>query len=186
MFHTEQRKEGVIKEIIHEKFPKINITSTAARKYCNKYTKLKYLQSEWYSLMYESESEVAQSCPTLCDPVDCSPPGSSVHGVLQARILEWVAISFSRGSSRPRNRTHVSRIAGRRFNLWATREAPLMYGPLIYVWSPYIVYRWEIQPYMISLSCFEELSLNTSSNIISWCIFLMFAEFSWNFRIYNI
>ena len=43
----------------------------------------------------ESESEVAQSCPPLCDPVDCSPPGSSVHGILQARILEWVAISFS-------------------------------------------------------------------------------------------
>ena len=43
-----------------------------------------------------SESEVAQSCPTLFDPVDCSPPGSSVHGILQARILEWVAISFSR------------------------------------------------------------------------------------------
>ena len=46
-----------------------------------------------------SESEVAQSCPTLCDPVDCSLPGSSVHGILQARVLEWVAISFSRGSS---------------------------------------------------------------------------------------
>ena len=45
--------------------------------------------------------EVAQSCPTLCDPVDCSLPGFSVHGILQARILEWVAISFSRGSSRP-------------------------------------------------------------------------------------
>ena len=44
---------------------------------------------------------VAQSCPTLCDPVDCSPPGSSVHGILQARILEWVAILFSRGSSQP-------------------------------------------------------------------------------------
>ena len=45
----------------------------------------------------ESESEVTRSCPTLCDPVDCSPPGSSTHGILQARILEWVAISFSRG-----------------------------------------------------------------------------------------
>ena len=56
----------------------------------------------------QSESEVAQSCPTLCDPVDCSPPGSSIHGILQARILEWVAISFSRGSSRPRDGTHVS------------------------------------------------------------------------------
>ena len=46
----------------------------------------------------------AQSCPTLCDPVDCSPPGSSVYGILQARILEWVAIPFSRGSSQPRNK----------------------------------------------------------------------------------
>ena len=42
---------------------------------------------------------VAQSCPALCDPMDCSPPGSSVHGILQAEILEWIAISFSRGSS---------------------------------------------------------------------------------------
>ena len=47
----------------------------------------------------------AQSCPTLCDRVDCSPPGSSVRGILQARILEWVAVSFSRGSSRPRDQT---------------------------------------------------------------------------------
>ena len=53
-------------------------------------------------------SEVAQSCLTLCNPVDCSPPGSSVHRILQARILEWVAISFSRGSSQPRDRTQGS------------------------------------------------------------------------------
>ena len=58
-----------------------------------------------------------QSCPTLCDPIDCSLPGSSIQGILQARILEWVAISFSRGSSQPRNRTWVSRIAGRRFTV---------------------------------------------------------------------
>ena len=64
------------------------------------------------------------SCPTLCNPVDCSSPGSSVHEILQARILEWVAISFSRGSSQPVHQTQVSRIAGRRFNLWATGEAP--------------------------------------------------------------
>ena len=56
----------------------------------------------------ESESEVAQSCPNLCDPVDCSSPGSSVQGIFQARILEWVAISFSRGSSWPRDWTQVS------------------------------------------------------------------------------
>ena len=67
-------------------------------------------------------SEVAQSCPTLCNPMDCSLPGFSVHGILQARILEWVTISFSRGSSQPWDRTWVSRIGGRRFNLWATRE----------------------------------------------------------------
>ena len=45
----------------------------------------------------------SQSCPALCDPIDCSPPGSSVHGILQARTLEWVAISSSRGSSQPRD-----------------------------------------------------------------------------------
>ena len=108
---------------------------------------------------------VAQLSWTLCDPKNCSPPGSSVHGILQARILEWVAnlflqgifltqglnshllpcrqilyclsqqrsygwrilewvaISFSRGSSQPKDRTQVSCIAGRRFNLWITREA---------------------------------------------------------------
>ena len=43
----------------------------------------------------KSESEVAQSCPTLSDPMDCSPPGSSIHGIFQARVLEWVAIAFS-------------------------------------------------------------------------------------------
>ena len=59
------------------------------------------------------ESEVVQSCPTLCDPIDCCLPGSSVHGIFQARVLEWVAISFSRGSSQPRDRTWISHIAGR-------------------------------------------------------------------------
>ena len=63
-----------------------------------------------------------QSCPTLCDPMDCSPPGSSTHGFLHARILEWVAIPFSRGSSWPRDRTWVSCTAGRFFTIWATRE----------------------------------------------------------------
>ena len=53
----------------------------------------------------------AQSCPILCNPVDCGPPGSSVHGISQARILEWIAISFSRGSSRPKGQTQVSYIS---------------------------------------------------------------------------
>ena len=63
---------------------------------------------------------VAHSCPTLCNPVDSSPPGSSVHGILQGRILKWVAIPFSRGSSQPKDRTQVSSIAGRFFTVWAT------------------------------------------------------------------
>ena len=65
----------------------------------------------------------AQSCPTLYNPVDYSLSGSSVHEILQARILEWVAIPFSRGSSRPRDQTQFSCIAGRFFIIWATREA---------------------------------------------------------------
>ena len=63
-----------------------------------------------------------QSCPTLCDPIDCSPPGSSVFGILQARIPGWIAICFSRGSSQPRDWTQVSCIAGRFFAIWATME----------------------------------------------------------------
>ena len=70
-----------------------------------------------YSTKSESESEVAQSCPTLCDPMDCTLPGSSIHGIFQARILEWVAISFSRGCSRPRDQTQVSCIVGRHFTV---------------------------------------------------------------------
>ena len=68
-------------------------------------------------LLYESESEVAQSDPTLCDPLDCSLRGSSIHGIFQAIVLEWIAISFSRGSSQPRAQTLVSHAAGRRFTL---------------------------------------------------------------------
>ena len=67
-------------------------------------------------------SEIAQSCPTLCDPIDCSQPSSSVHRIFQAIVLEWIAFSFSRGSSRPRDRTLVSCIVDRHFTIWATRE----------------------------------------------------------------
>ena len=75
-------------------------------------------------------SSITQSCPTLCDLMEYSPPGSSVCGVFQARILEWVAISFSRGSSQPWDRTQVSCIAGRCFNLWATREGSFQMSQL--------------------------------------------------------
>ena len=69
-----------------------------------------YLPSKW-----KVKVLVAQSCPSLFNPMDCSPPGSSVHGILQARILEWVAIPFSKGSSWPRGRTLVSHISDRFF-----------------------------------------------------------------------
>ena len=68
-------------------------------------------QSLWFFSLWKSEGEVAQSCPTLCDHIGCSLPGSSIHGVFQARVLGWVAISFSRGSSKPRDQTPVSHIA---------------------------------------------------------------------------
>ena len=80
--------------------------------------------------VFEVKVLVAQLCPTLGDPMNCSPPGSSVPGISQARILEWVAISSSRLSSQPRDWTQVSYIAGRWFflflffTIWATREAP--------------------------------------------------------------
>ena len=98
------------------------------------------LQSLWFKRTRQSSVEeagvplfcvlVAQSCLTLCDPMDCSPPGSSVPGILQARILEWVAISFSRGSSQLRDQTHVSCIAGRFFIVMSHQGSPT----LIYKW----------------------------------------------------
>ena len=66
---------------------------------------------------------VARLCLTLCDSMDCSPPDSSVHGIFQARILRWVSISFSWGSSWPRDQTQVSSITGRFFTIWATQKA---------------------------------------------------------------
>ena len=66
---------------------------------------------------------IAESCLILCNLIDYSPPGSSVHGIFQARILEWVVIPFSRGSSWPRDGTWVSCITSRLFCIWATKEA---------------------------------------------------------------
>ena len=73
-------------------------------------------------LRWKSEVLVTQLSPTVCYSMDCTPPGSSVHRISQARILKWVAISFSRGSSPPRDQTWVSRIASRFFTIWPTRD----------------------------------------------------------------
>ena len=72
-------------------------------------------------------AELFQSCLTLCNLMDCSPPGSSVLGILQAKILEWVAVPFSRGFFQPRNQTQVSCVAVRFFTVLATREACILY-----------------------------------------------------------
>ena len=103
----------------------------AAAIWCLYQIPLKYTL-KWFILCYlkftllKVKSEVAQSCLTLCDPMDGSLPGSMVHGIFQARILEWAAISFSRGSPQPRDQSRVSCIADGRFTIWATREAHLV------------------------------------------------------------
>ena len=79
---------------------------------------------------------MTQSCPTLCNPMDCSRPGSSIHGIFQARILEWVAVAFSKVSSQPRDWAPVSCIAGRLFFIiWATEES-ICQNPYINIMFP--------------------------------------------------
>ena len=90
---------------------------------------LLYFQVRFFlSLSKWKKALIAQSCWTLWDPMDCSPPGSSVYGILQARILGWNAIPFSRGCSWLRDRTQVSCIADRFFTSWATKEASLTFS----------------------------------------------------------
>ena len=100
----------------------------------------------WKTLSYTGMNEwTSLSRVRLCDPMDCGPPGSSVHGILQARILEWVAIPFPRASSRPRDWTCVSCIAGRFSTIWATREAHCLSLGLLYIF----IFNWRI----IALQC---------------------------------
>ena len=100
-----------------EHFPKMNVM---------------WLNIIQFECFLEKVKVKVKSRPTLCSPMDCSLSGFSVHGIFQARVLEWIAVSFSRGSSWPRNRTRVSCIAGRRFTVWATREAYQGYMSLIF------------------------------------------------------
>ena len=93
---------------------------------------------------------------TLCNPTDCSPPGSSVHGILQARILEWVAMPFGRWSSQPRDRTWVSHTEGRFFTIWATRKVPSTREdkPIFRLW---ILSFWDISDIMHFLCAAKSL-----------------------------
>ena len=105
---------------------------------------------------------VAQSCPTLCDPMDCSPPDSSVHGILEAGVLEWVAIPISRVSSWPRDWARVSCIAGGFFTIWATREThhSATFTPHPHLPSPWTwTWNYLVASYMFSKSLFRKLAL---------------------------
>ena len=92
----------------------------------SKYTFSAYNPSRSSPLILKVKLLDAQSCPTRHDRMDCSPPDSSVHGILPTRLLEWVAIPFSRGSSWPKDQTQVSYIEDRFFPIWAIREALLI------------------------------------------------------------
>ena len=94
------------------------------------------LKSCWSRLL--TLCACAQLSLTLCYPMDHILSGSSIHGISQARVLEWVAFSFSRGSSQPRDQTQVSCNAGRHFNLWAIREALCLLRPSQIPFPPYI------------------------------------------------
>ena len=116
---------------------------------------------------------VTQSCPTLCDPMDCSPLGSSVHGILQARVLEWVAILlFSRRSSRPRDQTQISYIAGRFFTVWATRET-LVFSAVLQITTDLVCHSFHVigvQARLSWVSClgFHELHWRCQPSCLLW------------------
>ena len=102
-------------------FPQIWPKTISSNTQCSPIEPLWFSQTDLLTVFWR-RSEVAQLCLTLCDPTDCNLPGSSIHGIFQARILEWVAISFSGGSSQPRDRTWVSCTSGKLFTIWATKE----------------------------------------------------------------
>ena len=105
--------------------------------------------------MKVSEHVSTQSCHTLCDPIDCSPPGSSVHGILQAGILEWVATPFSRGYSWPRDWTLVSCVAGRFFTI-------MMVAGVLFIYLVYFAHWWIPRTDSGHRSCSMLISMTTS------------------------
>ena len=105
----------------------------------------KYIKDLTLIAWKESESEVAQSCPTFCNPMDCSPPGFPVHEIFKARVLEWVVISFSRGSSQPRDWTWVSCMVGRCFFHLSHQESKIIYPNYILIVRWYTSMTSEIQ-----------------------------------------
>ena len=122
------------------------------------------LLPESLQLTWVHACSVAKSCPTLCDPMDCSPPGSSVHGIYQARILEWVAISSPKGSPQPRDWTSpmAPTLAGGFFYHWATWEAPLLNWHQVSLPWPkskpdknFYVIKINVQKCFVEMSCYR-------------------------------
>ena len=133
----------------------------------------------WLSLF----SEVTQSCLTLCVPMDCSLPGFSIPGIFQARVLEWVTISFFRGSPWPRDWTQVSCIAGRCFTLWATREA-LHLRPDIdssashpIHWRKSLLIDWECHA-QLNLLSYSDLDVHTTCIVLMIIFFMSLTTWS--------
>ena len=112
--HKPYLKYDLLKEILS--------APTAWRKSLLPFQHFSYLILFFNHLINFNKVLVTQLCLTLCDPMDCSLLGSYVHGIVQARILEWVAISFSMESSQPRGQTQVSFIACRFFTIWTIRK----------------------------------------------------------------
>ena len=146
----------------------------------NKVMSWEYLQNKGVTC-FLCVCSVAQSCLSLWDPMHWSPPGSSVHGIFQARILGWVAISYSKGSSRPRNRTPVScgSCIGRRILYhWATWEALSQFYNLP-VCSSYIKAEKDI---VTSFLSFFYWSMGDLQPCLSfWCITKWFRHFPYSF-----
>ena len=114
---------GSEKHMNHWSFPKFSVPNLRVENtYSHEPAEAEDIKKRCKNTQKESETEVAQSCLTLCDPMDGCLPGSEIHGIFQARILEWAAISFSRGSSQPRDRTCVFCIADRRLTVWAKKR----------------------------------------------------------------
>ena len=127
------------------------------------------VNSTWYDLEVEqAEVLVAQSCPILCHPKDCSPAGTSVHRILWVSILEWVAFSYSRGFSQPRDQTQVSA-------LWLTiqvpREAHMIWVLFIFLTSNIVLVTHPAQIGWHS-ECFLNVHSLSPSKCLSTCHFL--------------
>ena len=116
--------------------------------------------------------KVAQLCLTPCDPMGCRLPGSSVHRILQARILEWVAVPFSRGSSWPRSQTGISSIVDGFFTIWATREAgdknDTLYGFILFICFHLIILK-NSEEQCITVLLINSLSLSFKHTYVLGC-----------------